>query len=211
MTARLPIEFTDVHHKCAGNIIQIESGDGIAISASNPLPFSPSPAIPSRFIYKFLSRVSGPQAASTNDVDLNTASSLATPSVFEYQASGRVRIRRINFEMVDSGIQNQRFAGLAGLANGCLLEVVDDDGATQILDFLDGNPIIMNGDFAPLSGVDSVPFTVGAGDDAMPVRFTIGKAGAAMLLTNSQIIRWTNQDDLSAITRFRGMVQGVAE
>lgn len=188
---------------------KLVSKDHQFISPDNPLPVSAVTSNPENFVYSFLTRISGPQAASTNDVDMNTNSSLATPSIFEYEANVLVKIRRLNFEIVDGGMQNQRFAGLAAaLTNGCLFEVIDEDGNTQILDFLNGNPLTMNSDFSILAGVDSVVFAAPPGEDILPVRFTIEKAGTPMRLAAGRRIRWTNRDNLSTITRFRAMAQG---
>lgn len=169
-----------------------------------------SSALPPDFIYKHIQRVSGPQAASGNDWDLNTNSSLVAPSVFEYQvpAFTTIDFSRCNFFLTDGNIGPNGFAGLAALANGCLFEIIDDDGTTVLLDFLDGIPLQTNDQFTKLAGVDTVA-TFAAGDDFFPIRFTMSKAGKKMRLTAGQRIRWTNRDNLSAITRFQFMVQGV--
>lgn len=211
MTARIPIEFTDTNHRRVGNFIRLEDEDGNFISDNNPLSVSSVSKNPDDFAYKYLRRVSGPAGATV--VDMNTNSALGTPSVFEYQviASQQLKLRRVNFELIDGGMQNQRFAGLAtALTNGCLFEIIDNDGSTQLLDFLDGNPITMNADFAPIAGVDSI-LEATAGDDALPIRFTIGRAGANMILAAGQRVRFTIQDNLSTVTRFRAMAQGIFE
>lgn len=211
MTARIPIEFTDTSHRRVGNIIQLANGNGVIISDDNPLAISAVAANPDDFAYKYLRRVSGPAGATV--VDMNTNSALGTPSVFEYEvsASQQLKLRRVNFELIDGGMQNQRFAGLAtALTNGCLFEIIDNDGNAQLLDFLDGNPITMNADFAPIAGVDSI-LEATAGDDALPIRFTIERAGANMVLAVGQRIRFTIRDNLSTVTRFRAMAQGIFE
>ncbi len=195
MTTRTPVEFVDIKGRRCGNYICIENT-----------------ALPEDFSYKYLRHVSGPTGVS--DIDMNTASSLVDPSIFEYQIpfTRQLKLRRINFELVESAMQNQRFAGLmSALANGCLLEIIDVDGITRLLDFLDNAPVTMNADFAILAGVDSVVNVLGAGDDALPIRFTIGKAGAMMLLSAGRRIRFTIQDNLSSITRFRAQTQGIFE
>lgn len=195
MTTRNAVEFVDTKGSRCGNYICIDNT-----------------ALPEDFSYKYLRYVSGPTGVS--DIDMNTDSSLGNPSIFEYQvpSARQLKLRRINFELVEDAMQNQRFAGLASaLANGCLLEIIDDNGITQLLDFLDSAPVTMNADFAILAGVDSVVNVLGVGDDALPIRFTIGKAGANMLLSAGRRIRFTVQDDLSSITRFRAQTQGIFE
>lgn len=68
-------------------------------------------------------------------------------------------------------------------------------------------PIKVNSDFTILAGAD-VAITAVVGDDMLPIRFSIFKAGAHMLLTPGVIVRWTNRDDLSDITTFRMGLQG---
>ncbi len=170
-------------------------------------------APPNLFIYKHLRWQSGPQSESGNDYDLNTNSSLETPSIFEYQIpSGlTVDLTRLNFIITGWGaIHPSNFAGIEnGLNNGGLLSIIDDDGINVLLDFNDGVPIITNDHFAKLAGVDSVAVDVGNGDDWFPIRFTIQKAGKKMRMEEGYRVRWTNRDKLSSITRFQIMVQGV--
>jgi hypothetical protein len=162
------------------------------------------------FIYKNLLLTSGPQSATGNDYDINTNSAV-TPSVFEYEvpAFTTIDFSRCNIFMTDGNIGPNGFAGLAALSNGCLFEIIDSDGTTVLLDFLDGVPLTTNDQFTKLAGVDTVA-TFAAGDDFFPIRFTMARAGKKMRLTAGQRIRWTNQDNLSAITRFQFMVQGVS-
>lgn len=186
------------------------SGGASGGSISDPIMISSTPTAPANYVYTLLTRVSGPQSASTEDYDMDTDSDV-TPSVFEYQvpAGKTFKHERINFEIVDGSIAPNSFGGVAGpLTNGCLFEIIDDDGSTQLLDFTGGLPIARNADFSLLAGVDTV-ITPAAGDDHLPIRFTVAKAGAPMLLTVGQRIRWTNRDDISGITVFRAMVQGV--
>lgn len=169
-------------------------------------------APPEHFIYKHLLRVSGLQSASGEDYDLNTDGSLE-PTVFEYQVSADLTIdlARLNFLITGWGaIHPNNFAGIeGGLANGCLLQIVDSDGISVLLDFNDGVPIKSNDQFSKLAGVDSVAVDVGDGDDWFPIRFTIHKAGKKMRLTEGQRGRWTNRDNLQSIKRFQLMVQGI--
>jgi hypothetical protein len=178
-----------------------------------PVEFSINDHVPpERFIYRHLRHKSGPLAGSGYDYDLNT-DSVNGNSVFEYEVpeGETVDIARLNFIITGWGaIHPNNFAGIDdGLQNGCLLQVVDTNGADVLLDFCDGVPLRTNDQFAKLAGVDSVAVDSGNGDDWFPIRFTIQKAGKKMRLTSGQRIRWTNRDDLSSITRFQIMVQGV--
>lgn len=180
--------------------------------AGYPIPVDKiNQALPGEFVYSYLIRTFGPQAASGNDFDMDTDSDV-TNSIFEYEIPTRTTMKfsRINFILVDTGIRPGDFGGInGGLTNGCLLRVIDADGSSVLQHFGTHQlPIKTNADFGPLSGID-IPIAALAGDDLLPVRFSIFKAGAPMLLAAGQIVRWVNRDDLSTITKFRAMVQGV--
>lgn len=169
----------------------------------------PQTISPNDYIYKYLTRLSGPAAASGEDYDMNTNSSVGTPSIFSYSPLKNARISRINILILDDGIRYDRFAGISGaLSNGCLFRVVDGNGGMK-LDFLNGIPIINNADFTALAGVDAAGHQV-AGDDLLPIRFSIfkGSQNKALFLRPTDRIEWHNQDNLSTITKFRIMVQG---
>lgn len=170
-----------------------------------------SSAAANTFIYKHILLISGPQSASGEDYDLNTNSSLGTPSVFEYEvpAFTAIDFSRCNFFITDGAITPNKFGGVSALANGCLFQIIDDDGTSILLDFFNDVPIKTNDQFAKIAGVDTVA-TFAAGDDFFPIRFTMQRAGKKMRLTAGQRIRWTNRDNLSTITRFQFMVQGVS-
>lgn len=179
-----------------------------------PLPKSlPNPVAPNNYVYSYLTRTSGPQSASTNDYDLDTDSD-TVDSVFAYSNSDHATlIARINIELLDGSIRNDRFAGIAAaaLTNGCLFRVVNNNGGLA-LDFLDGVSIKQSADFAALAGADSV-ISQAAGDDLMPIRFSLFKAAMnrPLRLPKNHRIEWTNRDDLSSISLFRIMVQGILE
>ncbi len=172
----------------------------------------PNPVTPNDYVYSYLKRISGPQSALGTDYDMNTDSDL-TPTVFAYSNSDHVvNIARINIEMLDGSIRYDRFAGVSSvLSNGCLFRVVDDNGGAR-LDFLGGVPIVRNADFAALAGVDAISDVV-AGDDLMPIRFSLFKAsdGRPLRLCKNFRLEWVNQDDLSTIVIFRIMMQGILE
>ena len=116
---------------------------------------------------------------------------------------------RINFSMTDGGMGWGEFGGLgSALANGILLQVLDQNLAIK-QDFNTATePITINDNFANLAGTDGI-FTAAAGDDGLPIRFTISKSGNKMTLYPGWRIRLRTQDDLSDISFFRTMVQGI--
>ena len=197
-----------------GNLVQISNANGV-IGSDNLFDVRVvSETPPENFVYKFLTRTSGPQSASGLDYELNTNSGTGTPapSVFEYEVpSGKEFVMyRINFEIVDDSMRYDSFAGIGvnPLTNGCLLEIIDSDGTTVVLNFHDGTTIKQNSDLATLAGVDT-SFDAAAGPDFLPIRFTIANAGSKMLLSAGRRVRWTNQDNLSSINHFTIMVQGI--
>jgi len=163
---------------------------------------------PDKYLYKYLRYSSGP-GAPADDRDMNINGSV-TPAVYDYTITDRhVDEARINMAILDGSIEPGDFGGIAGaLANGCKLEIIDTDGSTVLVDFNDGDPIVQNYDWHMLAGIDAVPLTY-AGDDLLPVRFSIFKAGDEVRMKKDQIVRFTIQDDLSAITIFRMMIQGL--
>lgn len=144
-----------------------------------------------------------------HDMVVNGAS---VPVNFQYLVpSGKTaQISRLNFQIIDGGIGYNEFGGLGSvLTNGLLIKVLDTDGTTVLIDFMDGETIKSNEDFNALAGVDTVT-TPAAGDDQLAIRWTIARAndGGSMTLHEGQILRVTVQDDISALTKFQIMVQG---
>jgi hypothetical protein len=141
---------------------------------------------------------------------------------FNLAPSRRLCLSRVNLMILDGGIQPERFGGLlGGLANGLLIEVYDEDDVLR-LDLLDGLTIKRNAHFTWLSGTDA-PVIAGVGDDKLPVRWSLHKAfvggfqeGAdpssstrdGLLLPAGWNLRFTVQDDLSALTEFYAFGQG---
>lgn len=94
------------------------------------------------------------------------------------------------------------------MSNGLKVEVVDQAG-TVLLDFLDGSTIKANHQWTQLAGTDN-PITAAAGDDEFSVRWTLSSGlGDQLSIGPTEDLRATVQDDLSAMTYFRIMVQGV--
>lgn len=167
---------------------------------------------PKNFVYRYLMRTSGPQSALGVDYELNTDSAIDI-SIFEYQVPIKkiFELVRFNMYMLDKGIYIEGFAGLPALSNGCLFEIIDNNGTVQ-LDFLDNVPLKRDIEFTPLVGIDNVLIVDRPDrDDGLGVRFTVAKAGAKMSMPSGWKARWTNRDKLDEITSFRIMVQGTLE
>lgn len=195
-------------------IADVEDGVQVPVIVAPGTDFSVSVAdavTPEKFLYEHLLLTSGPQSASGEDYDLNTNSSLATPSVFEYvvPAFTTIDFARATFFITDGAITPNKFGGVAALANGCLFEIIDTDGSSVLLDFFNGVPIKTNDQFAKIAGIDAVA-TFASGDDWLPIRFTVQKAGKKMRLTAGQRVRWTNRDNISTITRFQFVIQAIS-
>jgi len=153
------------------------------------------------FCYVFLTNSSG-------GVNMNIDGS--TPVAFTYTvpAGKKLELSRFNIAMVDGGMGYGEFGGLgATLTNGLSLTVINGSGL-EILDFTDGKNLKANEDFCNLAGVDAIAQPV-AGDDFFAVRFTVGKAGARMILKSGYQIQSVVADDLSNLTKFRIMIQGI--
>ncbi len=102
------------------------------------------------------------------------------------------------------------FAGLgSALTNGLKVELQDAD-SNVLFDFMNGYTIKTNEDFDALAGVDTV-VEPSAGDDSMPVRWTIARAiprSHGLVVDAGHKIVVTVQDNLTNITKFRAMLQG---
>lgn len=175
-----------------------------------PPPFGA--AVPGEFIYKHLLHISGPKAASGKDYDLNTNSSLANPSVFEYVVpNGRtIDFSGCNFFITGWGkIHPKDLSGAPKrlAVNGSLFQIIDSDEMAVLLDFFDGVSLTSFDQFYKLGTEASGIITVGD-DDLLPVRFPIQETGKNMRLTEGQRFRWTNRDNLSRLIRFQFMVHG---
>lgn len=148
------------------------------------------------FVYEFLKN--------STSVEMGTVAGTFSYTV---PASKTFQLSRMNFSMVDGAMQYGKFGGMTALTNGIKVEVIDSTGGT-LIDFTGGVPLKSNEDFACLAGVDAIAEPT-AGDDFMPVRFTIAKAGDEMRLSEGNVIQVVTQDDLSALSHFRCMVQGI--
>lgn len=193
----------------AGKNVRMVDSSGTFITAENQFPVGAAALPPPDFTYEFLRVATGTGLQGSVEMNLN---SVTTGTVYEYVVpAGKVfDFARVNFVIVDVNVRPEDFGGIAGgLATGSTFEIIDDDANTQVLDFMNGTRMQTNADFIPLSGADVVINDVAGADDMLPIRFTIIKAGRPMQLTAGQRVRWTNWDNLTALTKFRAMVQGI--
>jgi hypothetical protein len=161
-------------------------------------------------VYFHFFRESGGSEAMNADGD-------PTPVNFDITAPDGDRdkcfIRRINLVLIDTLMRPEWFGGSgvgAALANGIRAVVLDKDG-NEVLDFLEGETIKANVDWALLAGVDNLIYApTGAGDDSLSVRWTLtkGLGEPGLTLEPGQIFRVIVQDDLSGLTSFRMFAQG---
>ncbi len=160
---------------------------------------------PGKLVYEYIRHVSGPAGA--DDENINGVASLGDPGIYEIDLGIDWLLSRINMGIFDANPTSAKFGGIGELTNGVLIQCVDADGGV-LQDFTGGRPITKNADFNYLTGVDTITET-GAGLDFVRIRFTIFHAGDDMLLIPGHKLRFTIQDDLSNLTEFRAMGQGI--
>ena len=114
-------------------------------------------------------------------------------------------LSRVLILIVDTGVRIDKFGGLSALENGLVVQVADK--SSVLIDFTNGRPITKNSDWVKLAGVD-VNIQIGVGADMCAIRWTLGKAGAAMELISGQKFVIKVRDDLSSLVMFHVMVQG---
>lgn len=160
--------------------------------------------VPTNFVFKFLRT-----EADSDDMAVDGSN---TSVAFRYTVpAGKVfELWRITWHIIDGSIRADGFGGLTVRTNGLLLRILKSDESVEV-DFTDGEGLKRHADFTHLAGIDIAPDTSGVGgaEDNVSVRWTVARAGRAMLLTAGQHIECVVQDDLSDLTVFHGMVQGI--
>jgi len=134
-----------------------------------------------------------------------------TPVKFKYTVpvGKKLDLVRVNTVIVDGGALVLEFGGITALTNGILIQAVDTNGTTVLNHFgTDLRPIKANYYWNFLAGIDA-PIAVAVGDDMIPIRWTIAKAGAPLRLTAGQIFQYVIRDDIRALTDMSAMIQGV--
>lgn len=124
-----------------------------------------------------------------------------------YEARGDKIITRSLILIIDGVITPTKLGGISAVNNGILVEVHDSDG-DLLKNFLDVSPIKKNADFSLLAGVDATVVVAAAGDDYLPIRWTLAKTGRSLLLSDGQRFVVTIQDDLSDISSMEWILQG---
>lgn len=146
----------------------------------------------------------------SSSIAMNVNGSVTAVEFFITVPTGRSLVwTRTNFIIVDGGISAGLFAGIVGgaLSNGVNIKIVDDQGTT-VKDFTTGfGNIKSNEEWNLLAGIDGVQQQL-AGDDLLPVRWTVERSGGQPKLEGGWKIVVTIQDDLSSIVKFEGMVHG---
>ena len=166
---------------------------------------SPTVALPSDhtaggFIFSFL-RANGSTSLNTDAAGSAVTYSYTVPS------TRSAHIARCNMVLFDADQYPGRFGDQESLTTGCKFVTIGTDGA-QAFDFLDGETIKTNADFTFLAGVDN-KVDAGVANAARYVRWTIAKAGQALLLRGGEGIGMVVQDDLSDMVDFKILVQGI--
>ena len=165
--------------------------------------FTPVGLSPEHFVYRFLRDSNG-----SRDMDVDCT----TPVIFKYPCpqNQAFHLYRLIVNIEDSGSKPNDFGGITGpLTNGIDLRVKNKHDDT-LLDFNDGFPIPTNGRFGLLAGGDmDIKDAQGGADDSILVRFTIERAGTAMILLEGDYVSCVVQDDISELTAMHMKVQGL--
>lgn len=118
-------------------------------------------------------------------------------------------IARIHFSAINGSMNADDFFGLSVLNTGVQLMVLDSD-LNIVKDFTNGMPLKRSLDFSSLAGNDALTINdKGASDDSSAIRWTLQRAGAPLFLLKGERVRIIINDDLTGMTQFRTMVQGI--
>lgn len=130
-----------------------------------------------------------------------------TPVPFIWTATQKTVLSRVNITILDAGpITATTFGGAATLTNGLGFEVRSSTGAL-LKSFTGGMPITRNADWGSLAGVDWTQ-SIGAGLDAVTVRWSMFKSGKEVLLFPNETFECVVRDDLTGLTEMTIMLQG---
>jgi hypothetical protein len=145
----------------------------------------------------------------TGSADMTTPD--GDPSV-DYQyivPAGKIaHIERVLIVVQDTGMLPALFGGTTALSTGLVITALEDND-TVLLDFTADVTIKDNTDWGGLAGPDAVVRdTNQVQQDELLVRWTLGRSGAALLLTAGQKFNVTVADDVTGLTKFNMFVQG---
>lgn len=128
------------------------------------------------------------------------------PTVYKFNADTvPLLIRRVDFELRDSGTINRSgFGALAALTTGIKVEVFDGADASQ-LDFTAGQPIKTNGHWALLPGAE---LRVAGLSNGFGVQWDLdrGLGSGGLYLPKNYYLGVTIDDDLTGLADLRGYV-----
>ncbi len=148
------------------------------------------------------------ESGSSNQLIVDGSS---TPVDFEIEASAdeTLCVYRIML-IIDDGsrINPQGFAGGSALTNGLLVKLIDTDGTTVLLDYIDGGTIQTNSDFGCLTGPTFLREEGVGFNDSLIIDWKLSDSGAGTRLDPGQRLRIVVQDDLTGIDSFVAISQG---
>ncbi len=119
-------------------------------------------------------------------------------------------ILRVNINIVDNVMTPTKFAGFSAFPNGLAIEHLSSVvGSREVIkEFTDNHFIKKNADWSFLAGVNGIVIAA-AGDDFLPVRWTIDKMGTPLHLAENEMFAFSFQDSTTGITDMDAMVQGL--
>lgn len=154
------------------------------------------------FVYAFLRNGGSPEMNVDGTV----------PKVFEYIVPNgkNIWLRRLTIAAHNSGMNPDNFFGLVALANGLVIEVLDNQD-NQLKDFTNSEPIKILMHLSNLAGNDAgnTIDRLGAADDGAAIRWTFEKAGEPIFMREGYKFRITVNDNITGISFLRMMVQGI--
>ena len=144
-----------------------------------------------------------------NGANSNAMNVVGAPTMFKVTCptNGTLDVYRINFTFVDTAMKYAVWGGGSALSTGITVKVYDADNVV-LFDFLDGETLKANEDFTSLSGVDSI-IGPAAGVDDLSIRWTLEKSGRVVTLDQGDYFGINIQDDISGVTKFTAMLQGI--
>lgn len=158
---------------------------------------TPPPVLPTELLYKFL------LDGGTTDLSVDGT----TPVKYRYTVpADKLAVIQRSLAMVnDKGIVPSKFGAIDALTNGLLVEAIDTNGSTIMIDFMDGEPIKDNSDFSHFAIVD-IKTDAGMGDDLVLMDWLLP---TPLILTAGQIFQVTVRDDLTDISHIHWSIQGM--
>lgn len=132
------------------------------------------------------------------------------PTMFKVTCptTGTLDVIRINIVFTAQAMKYNVFGGGSALSTGITIKLYHPNDEV-CYDYLDGETIKSNEDFGSLAGIDAI-IGPAAGIQSLAVRWTLEKSGSITKLDQGEYIGINIQDDLSGVTKFTAMLQGVS-